>query len=389
MMIKINIDRTKLVLHLWLQTALCSLNLSLMLACEDNDPHITPIAGEMNAGEMNAGAMNAGAMNAGAMNAGAMNAGESMIECNSPETDYPSESWEMCISDAGRYELAGANIPSSAARVAAYEAIADLLWRNDNMRSEDFIQAELIYGEEGGVGSRVTRRYDAHLPKPDGADCALEEAKITWPKYCVGPSMIEPMILDAFAEGNTGVNMANNAAKVKAGLLWFFYVSTYKEAYTCAGKAADCDSHWAYCNGAKQLDEAPFALGAEILSASEEAYDHLFNAHLAIRCWRDLDNAEVAENTSLHQQVLDQLDRALDYGYALMIRSYFSTVINNPEPSDAILTTLSILGPPLTRAALERDPELDEESWSNTWQNLTADNVTLLDAQLEALFACP
>ena len=369
MTIKINIGRTKLVQHLWLQAALCSLSLSLMLACEDDDPNITPVAGEMNAGEMNAG--------------------ENMIECTYPETDYPSESWEMCISDEGRYELAGTNIPSSAARVAAYEVIADLLWRNDNMTSEDFIQAELIYGEDGGVGSRVARRYDAHLPKPNGADCALVEAKETWPEYCVGPSMIEPMILTAFAEGNIGTNMANNAAKVKAGLLWFFYVSTYKEAYTCAGKAADCDSHWAYCNGAKQLEEVPFALGAEILSASEEAYNHLFNAHLAIRCWRDLDNAEVAEDTVLHQQVLDQLDRALDYGYALMIRAYFHTVINHPEPSDAILTTLSILGPPLTRAALERDPELDEESWSNTWQNLTADNVALLDAQLEALFACP
>ena len=357
------------------------------LACEDDDPMVTPMAGEMQAGEVEAGEMQAGEIQAGEIQAG-----EIMIECTVVETDYPAESWPMCISDSGRYELAGANTPSSAARVAAYETIADLLWRNEQMTAEDFIQAELIYGEDGGVGSRVTRRYDAHLSKPDRADCSAEEAAELWPEYCVGPAQIEPLILNAFAEGNQGQNMQSNAAKIKAGLLWFFYVSTYKEAYTCAGKAADCDSHWAYCNGAKQLDEAPFALGAEIKAASESAYESLFDAHLAIRCWRDLDSAEVSENAELHAQVLDQLARALDYGYAQMLISKLNQIGSDIEMFKNELIGLSILGPQITRAALQRDSMLDSEAWQVAWTNLpTADTdaINQLSAQLQSLFICP
>ena len=339
----------------------------ILFACEDDDPQTTPIAGEMNAGEMNA------------------------EMCTPVESDYPSDSWEMCISDQGRYELAGASTPSSAARVAAYEAIGDLLWRNPDMTAEDFIQAELIYGEDGGVGSRVTRRYDAHISKPDGADCASEDADELWPEYCVGPSMIEPMILSSFAEGNTGMNMIENAAKIKAGLLWFFYVSTYKEAYTCAGKAADCDSHWAYCNGAKQLDEIPFGLGAEIQSVSETAYEHLFNAHLAVRCWRDLDSAEVAENDVLHSQVLDQLDRALDYGYALMMSSLLRQTATS-EDNLAQITALQVLLPTLTRAMQVKLPELDQTDWAQNLSSLSTADSNILNAiadQIDIAFACP
>ena len=366
-----------------------TLGFLLFLACEGDDPKVTPIAGDMNAGDMNAGDMNAGDMNAGDMNAGDMNAGDMTIECTVPDNDYPSDSWAMCISDSGRYELAGANTPSSAARVAAYEAIADLLWRNDRMTAENFIQAELIYGEDGGVGSRVTRRYDAHLPKPEEADCAQEDANDLWPEYCVGPSTIEPMILTAFTEGNRGTNMVENAAKVKAGLLWFFYVSTYKEAYTCAGKAADCDSHWAYCNGAKQLNEMPFGLGAEIRAASEEAYTQLFNAHLAVRCWRDLDSAEVAENTELHQQVLGQLDRALDYGYALMISTQLAAIAESEEPPPSDLVVMNILGPTLSRAVKTKDPTIDEETWRAQWSDLNSNTARTLADQIDELFECP
>ena len=357
-----------------------------LIACEDDDPAVTPMAGEVQAGEMQAGEVQAGEMQAGEMQAGEM-----MTECIAVETDYPAESWPMCISDSGRYELAGANTPSSAARVAAYETIADLLWRNEQMTAEDFIQAELIYGEDGGVGSRVTRRYDAHLTMPEGADCAADEAAELWPDYCVGPAQIEPLILNAFTEGNMGQNMESNAAKIKAGLLWFFYVSTYKEAYTCAGKAADCDSHWAYCNGAKQLDEEPFALGAEIKAASETAYKSLFDAHLAIRCWRDLDSAEVAENTELHVQVLDQLERALDYGYAQMLISHLNQ-ISDGESQQIDLIGLSILGPQITRAALLRDPMLDLEAWQSNWTGLPTANtdvINQLSNQLQTLFTCP
>ena len=174
-----------------------------------------------------------------------------------------------------------------------------------------------------------------------------------------------------------------------AGLLWCFYVSTYKEAYTCAGKAADCDSHWAYCNGAKQLDETPFGLGAEIRSASEAAYTQIFNAHLAIRCWRDLDSAEVAENTALHEQVLDQLDRALDYGYALMISTQLRVIADSESPSPSDLLVMSILGPTLSRAARIKDQTLDETTWHSQWSDLNSETAIILADKIDTLFECP
>ena len=40
----------------------------------------------------------------------------------------------------------------------------------------------------------------------------------------------------AFADGASGNEPLANAARVEAGLLWFLYVSTYKEANSCASK---------------------------------------------------------------------------------------------------------------------------------------------------------
>ena len=360
-----------------------------MIACEDDDPMTTPMAGVVTAGETTGGV--AGEV-AGEM-AGEMAGKE--ISCERPETDYPSEALPMCISDDGIYELAGANTPSSAARVAAYELIGDLLWRNANPTPENFIQAELIYAEDGGVGSRVTRRYDAHLPKPEGADCSAEDAGSQWPEYCTGPGQIEPLILNAFAAGNQGQEPQINAARIRAGLLWFFYLSVYKEAYTCAGKTADCDSHWAYHNGAKQRDEAPIGLGGEIEATSSEAYDAIFDAHLAVRCWRDLDSAEVAEDEELHVQVLDQLDRALDYGYARMVAAQLRSLSEAPDEI-GLRVTLSILGPTLSRAVLEARPETDIADWTDRWASISDLSAAIDPAQiaetadtLEATLPCP
>ena len=374
-----------------------------IIACEDDDPETTPVAGiMMTAGESIAGESVAGESMAGESMAGESVAGESMagesvageeVTCEVPETDYPSESWPMCISDTGIYELAGANTPSSAARVAAYELIGDLLWRNANPSREDFIQAELIYAEDGGVGSRVTRRYDAHVPKPEDADCAADNAGEQWPEYCTGPGQIEPLILDAFMAGNQGEEPEVNAARVRAGLLWFFYLSVYKEAYTCAGKAADCDSHWAYHNGAKQRDEDPIGLGGEIKAASVAAYDKIFDAHLAVRCWRDLDNAEVAEDNELHTQVLDQLDRALDYGYVRMIASQVRALSASTDDL-GLRVMLSILGPTLDRILINVNADL--EIWASLWTSIgtltdEVDAMQLSDAadELEGLVPCP
>lgn len=331
----------------------------LLFACEDDDPETTsPMGGEVTGGEVTGGEV-----------MGGEDMGGDDLACTPLPEDYPSPSWEMCISDEGRYELAGEGTPSSAARIAAFETIGDLLWRVASPDAEAFTQAEFIYGEDGGLGSRVTRRYDAHVNKPEGADCSLDNAAEQWPDYCVGPAKIEPLILNAFAAGIRGENPVANAARVKAGGLWFSYLSVYKEAYTCAGKAADCDSHWAYCNGAKQLDEMPLGLGAAIKGASESAYEALFNAHLAVRCWRDLDNAEVAENEELRAQALDQLDRALDRGYAVYLASLLEA-LSLDAANVALRVEISVLGPTLFRAANAADPSLVQRDWDEFWTEI-------------------
>ena len=48
-----------------------------------------------------------------------------------------------------------------------------------------------------------------------------------------------------FVAGSTDETPEVSAAKVEAGLLWFMYVSTHKEGYSCKVLAKDCDSAWA------------------------------------------------------------------------------------------------------------------------------------------------
>ena len=135
-------------------------------------------------------------------------------------------------------------------------------------------------------------------------------------------------------------------------------------------------------------------LMASALSSTKKIEIIKGDAHLAIRCWRDLDSATVSEDPELHAQALGQLDTALDYGYALMVAAQLRALAQNPDTT-GIRVVLSILGPTLKRALLERDPEL-EGAWSSLWAELADENVTLntdtLSAaaeQVEAVFSCP
>lgn len=309
--------------------------------------------------------------------------------CMPNADDYPGDTWGECISDEGRYELAGDNTPSSAARVAAFDEIAALLWRSEDVTVQNLVDAELIYGEDGGVGSRVARRYDAHVSKPEGADCKADDAATQWPEYCVGPAQIEPLIIDSFAEAIAGNDVTANIANVRSGLVWFYYLSVYKEAYSCASKAQDCDSHWAYGNGGKQLDEDPLGLAGLIKTQSTLAYEALFNANLAVRCWRAEDATEVSENPDLHQKVLAQVDRALDYAYSLVLigeLNRWSTGSNRVKVFAE--QTLIVLGPTIARAASERGSSYTFGDVS-TWQSLSNDKVSELIEALSEAFPCP
>ena len=121
-----------------------------------------------------------------------------------------------------------------AARIASFEVIADLLWRSSEApTAQDFLNARIEYAIDQGLDSRVQRRYDAHVTRPEeGVNCRGADHGELYPDYCVGPGQIMPLLTAAFASGSLGESPLKNAAEVEAGLLWFLYISTYKEAYT-------------------------------------------------------------------------------------------------------------------------------------------------------------
>ncbi|MEE2644009.1 MAG: hypothetical protein VYD19_03665 [Myxococcota bacterium] len=361
-----------------------------MLACESEDPSETPTA----MADQGAGGAGGDRGDGGIGRDGDLGGADDMSECFSSAEDYPSEAWEACVSDEGEYVLAGESTPSSAGRVEAFELILDTLWGAGERPTPDrFIDAELIYGEDEGLGSRVTRRYDAHIEKPAGADCSDAEAGDRWPDYCVGPARIEPMIIEAFRAGIAGETPTVNAATVEAAGIWFLYLSTYKEAYTCAGKAKDCDSSWAYCTGGYQLNEPAIGLMGRLSAVDSEGAARLFDALLALRCWRDLDSEQIATNSPLHQRALDQLDQALDYALSrILITNLDALRAAQVENDEAAIsrweTQLQILGPVINRAALEVDPGR-AASLLEGWGDLSDGGIEAQKTRLIALFTCP
>ena len=98
-----------------------------------------------------------------------------------------------------------------------------------------------------------------------------------FPDYCVGPARIQPVILGALQQGAMGVgDPLVNAARVEAGLLWFFYVSQYKESYTCTTKAKDCDSAYAYYTGGEPA-RGGIGLAGRVAEADPAAHDRAWD----------------------------------------------------------------------------------------------------------------
>jgi hypothetical protein len=335
--------------------------------------------GEGGAGEGGMGGEGGGAGGEGGGNA-----------CPDNPEAYPGDAWDACVSDDGAWVLAGEEPPSSIARVAAFEQIGDLLWKADAPSPDDFIDAQIIFVDDEGIGSRVARRYDSHVPEPEGANCREAATADPYPEYCVGPTQMIPIINGAFDAGAMGEgDAAVHAQRIEAALLWFLYVSTYKEANSCVGKAKDCDSAWAYFGaGDTPGDAAIGGFGAYVKDLDQGAYDAVFDGLLAVRCWRDLDDAETAENDALHQQALAQLDPALDYAYSLIIidrlNGYAAAAA---EDQVALWANLEIIGKSLDRAARARDAAAADRLMA-IWNSDDPDAAAAV-AELEILFPCP
>lgn len=303
------------------------------------------------------------------------------------ENNSANDSWAACISDDNTYHPFDVNI-SSIARVAAFEQIRTLLSFGSMTApgAQAFTDARIAYSLDQGLESRVSRREDEHYP-PAPAACntltADEQAK--YPDRCVGPVKIQPLLNQAFQDGQTGKDPLLSAVKIEAGLLWFLFVSVYKEARTCAKTQADCDSSWAYYTGGETRDKG-LGLSKYFRARSLDAHDRVWDGSLAVRCWRDLDNPTgTATDTAMEDLATSQLDRALLRGMALIVRGRLQQL-----PCSPAWASVQILGPVLDREATVRDPTkaaiLRTEIAKTDPSKVDIEAAT--DA-LDAIFQCP
>jgi hypothetical protein len=334
----------------------------------------------------------------------APNVPENLSSCQPATTDYrprepelnnaTTDAWAACISDDNTYHPIDPNI-STVARVAAFETIAQLLWRNGKVPAkEDFVAALDTYTQPEGIASRVQRREDYHYPPAAAGAGACRNAGVpeTAPDRCVGPAKLLPIINDALTGGGQGEgNPRVHAARIEAALLWFLYISTVSEVNTCTATPRDCDSAWAYYTGGTERC-APKGLAAYVQNVAPQTHERAYDATLAVRCWRNLDNEiGAATNTALRDQALAQLDRAELRGVALILRERFTLLQQgSADEQQARLAFIQTLAPFLDREARVRNAaQADVLKAQATKASAAEVDVAAATSAIDALFSCP
>jgi hypothetical protein len=298
-----------------------------------------------------------------------------------------NDTWPACISDGNKYVPLDPNI-SSAARAAALVKISGLLGFGGLKvpSSQDFLDARVQYSLTEGIESRVVRREDNHYPAAPKLCRDMTDAELAqYPDRCVGPVRIRPILNAAFEAGIKGEQPVLNSARIEAALLWFFYISTYKEANSAADTPVDTDSCWAYYTGGEPR-ENPIAFAGYVQPLSQEAHDRIWDALLAVRCWRDLDNPTgPAMDLVTQARAVAQLDRALIRGVALILRQRVQAL-----SCDVARESVEILGGVLQREADARDPvqaAIFKAEVSKRRPEMM--DTVKLTAAIDALFPCP
>lgn len=322
---------------------------------------------------------------------------ENVASCTALGTDYQPrvamsamDTWPACISDSNVFTPINANI-STVARITAFEEIARLLWTDDvSPSAQAFVDARVQYALDQGLDSRVQRREDVHYPAAP-MPCSTAGVPEQYPDRCAGPTKILPVLNDAFAKGSLGDSPRVNAARVEASLLWFLYLSALSEVMSCTQRPQDCDSCWAYYTGATAR-EMPLGLARRVRELGPATHDRAYDATLAVRCWRNLDNETgVAMDTARRDLAREQLDRTLLRGVALIVRQKVTEVpCSTGSVQSARLAFLNTLAPWLDRAARERNPALADRLATNL-QTTTAASLDVAGtlSALDTLFACP
>lgn len=296
-------------------------------------------------------AFDAGPSDAGPSDSGPSDAGPRV--CMGPATDFPGSTDYTCattraalMSMPNAYPPVGSGPSTSAiARTAAFQMMrTNGLF--DVTRDPDaaaFTTARMLFdGGGNGLASRFGRRFDPHYPIPMVSDSSVRicQTEAVWranPEFCVGPSALVPIALQAFAQGVTGdaaEPARNYAARIEATNIWFSHVSAYKESQTCAmtfagadGGRTDCDSGFAYYGGDATRAMA-IGYGGDVLRLEPATYQRTFDGMLAIRCWREMDTSDVTmqnpytpmlSEPAIFARAHAQLDASLDRSIVVVL----------------------------------------------------------------------
>lgn len=378
-----------------MRTKCLMLGLLVVLGCEEEEPEPSPLPDAATGVDAASGA-DAGL----AAVTASCNLDEAIVPvadnaaCAPDPNDYrpreqasAADTWPACISDGNTYAPFSPSV-SSLARVGAFEDIGRVLgFGTDKQPSADeFLQARVLYTQEQGIESRVSRREDEHHPaaaKP--CNMMTPEEQTANADRCVGPAKIRPILNAAFQAGLAGVDPQLNAARIEAAMLWHFYISAFKEATSAAANAPDVDSMWAKYTGGEPRSSGR-GVSRYVRARSLTTHDRVWDGLLAVRCWRDLDNPMgAAMNLELRNRARAQLDRALLRGMAMIVRQRAEKL-----PCGNAWETVKILGAFLDREATARNPVDAAILRSEVGRADAAqvDRAALIGA-LDRLFACP
>lgn len=307
--------------------------------------------------------------------------------------------WPACISDDGIFRPINPSI-GSIARVEAFEEIAKLIFDpSRDPSADDFTQARMIYQRDEGIDSRAVRRYDPHFCAPEpGFSCRTAGVPAQYPDYCVGPAKLQPIFLESLNGGIDQKPLSDGssstrvyAARIEAGFIWLFYISSYKESLTCGLEAkADCDSSYAYYSGARPRGLG-IGLSRYVREVDPEADERALNGGLAVRCWREQDTDLPGTNLELRERARDQFDRAVQKGVAEIVRDRLQRL---QDAGDTKVKTyywefVRVLGPVLDHEARLRNATLaDELKAAFRSSNYLELDIAKLRQTIRTLFPC-
>lgn len=242
---------------------------------------------------------------------------------------------------------------------------------------DEFVSVASYYataGANSGLVDRFARRPDEHFPQPAAAVqnmmtgeyddhwCNADANWMSQRDYCVGPASLRPPLQESMmagAQNMLGTHSARyHAARIEAAMIWLFYASVYKESLSCLQDVEDCDSAWGYYTGGIARNDAmQVGLARYINVVDPETHNRIWDALLALRCWRDADGGlasppAIAMNRALRERARDQLERALTRGVMQVVAqrlTVFAATSAMPA-GQAHQGFINVVGPLIARA---------------------------------------